>query len=201
MKDGSSWKFCHSKIQQKIQGEGIHHSKEINKKKHEAFSEATQDEIDKWCRRIKSTATSPFNLQSHEGNIQTTDLSDSNRTPLPVQSTKGTTAAATSLRVMAVMVLRCAKYVCSTSCFFCLNSRRWYHWWLCFLQKEHVRLAYSTKYPKCPCPGNCCSMLQCSQICWYIRFWLFVLGPWQSWFRLSTRNANKNLSRAKWITQ
>ena len=73
MKDGSSWKFCHSKkCQQKIPEEGIHHRKEITKKnKPEAFSEATQDEIDKWCRRIKSTATSPFNLQSHQGKIQT----------------------------------------------------------------------------------------------------------------------------------
>ena len=36
------------KFKQKIQEEGIHHSKEINKKnKPEAFSEATQDEIDK----------------------------------------------------------------------------------------------------------------------------------------------------------
>ena len=37
MKDGSSWKFCHSKIQQKIPEEGIHHSKEINKKNMKHF--------------------------------------------------------------------------------------------------------------------------------------------------------------------
>lgn len=75
--------------------------------------------------RLISDVEGSNQRQHHLGTFQfavspreDTDLSDSNRTPLPVQSTKGTTAAATSLRVMAVMVLRCAKYACSTSCLF-----------------------------------------------------------------------------------
>ena len=113
---------------------------------------------------------------------QGTDLSDSNRTPLPVQSTKGTTAAVTSLRVMAVMVRRCAKYVCSTSCFSCFNSS---------LVPLVTLLPAKGWHETCP---------------QYMRLWLkgcCNMWPLVKWKLISAfqKKCQQNLSGAKWITQ